>query len=61
MHRYFKTLPKVASYHQNVIIRYKKNLRAVFELQAPKAAIKGFFSCSYCCYNNVFANDWVGF
>ena len=27
--------------------------RAVFELQAPKAVIKGVFSRSYCCSGNV--------
>ena len=44
--------------------------RAVFELKAPKAVIKGIFSRQYCCYgsllchendNNVFTNDWIVF
>ena len=34
--------------------RYKKIHRAVFELQAPKVAIKGVFSRSYCGYGNLF-------
>ena len=42
-----------------------KNNRAVFQLQVPKAVIKGVISRSYCCYgkllyyehdNNVFTN-----
>ena len=46
-----------------------KNIHcAVFELQAPKAVIKGVFGRSYCCYgnllchendDNVFINDWA--
>ena len=28
-------------------------LRAVFELKAPKAVIKGVFRRSYCCYGNL--------
>ena len=48
----------------------KKFHRAVFELQAPKAVIKGAFSTSYCCYgnllsyekdNNVLTNSWAVF
>ena len=48
----------------------KKFHRAVFELQAPKAVIKGVFQRSYCCYgnllcqendDNVFTNDWAVF
>ena len=48
----------------------KKFYRAVFELQAPKAVIKGVFQRSYCCYgnllcqendDNVFTNDWAVF
>jgi len=45
-------------------------LRAVYELQAPKAVIKGVLIRSYCRYGNllchendnkVFTNDWVVF
>ena len=48
----------------------KKFHRAVFELKAPKAVIKGVFQRSYCCYgnllchendDNVFTNDWAVF
>ena len=48
----------------------KKFHRAVFELEAPKAIIKGVFKRSYCCYgnllrqendDNVFTNDWAVF
>ena len=48
----------------------KKIHRAVFELLAPKAVIKGVFSKSYSCYGNllchenntnVFTNDWEVF
>ena len=44
--------------------------RAVFELQTAKAANKGVFSRSYCCYGNlscyenvknVFTNGWALF
>ena len=31
----------------------KKFHRPVFEIQAPKAAVKGVFRRSYCCYGNV--------
>ena len=31
----------------------KKFYRAVFELQAPEAVIKGVFSKSYCCCGNL--------
>jgi len=48
----------------------KKFHLAVFELQAPKAVIKGVFSKLYFCYgnllchendNNMFSNGWAVF
>ena len=48
----------------------KKFYRAVFEIEALKAEIKGVFSRSQCCYGNllchennanVFSNDWAVF
>ena len=59
---FFKTLPKVASYNFHP--------STIFELQAPKAVIRGVFSRSCCCYgnllchendNNMFTNDWAIF
>jgi len=50
--------------------KIKKFHRAVFEIYAPKAGIKGVFSKYYCCYgnllchendNNVFTNGWAVF
>ena len=42
----------------------KKFHHAVFELQFPKAVIKGVFSRSYCCYGNLLSfrndNQWLG-
>ena len=48
----------------------KKFHRAVFELLAPNAVIKGVFRKQYCCYgnlfchendNNMFTNGWAVF
>ena len=48
----------------------RKIQRAVFEIHAKKAEIKGVFSRSYCCYGNllchendtnVFTGDWAAF
>ena len=35
----------------------KKFHRAVFEIKAPKAAIKGVFRRLYCCYGNVLCHE----
>ena len=52
------------------VYNIKKFHRVVFELKAPKAAIKGAFRRLYCCYENiscyengtnVFTNDRAAF
>ena len=35
----------------------KKNYRALFGLQVPKAVIKGVFSTTYCCYGNLLCHE----
>ena len=71
MYRFFLNFAKssILSCLSN-IDNIKKFHRAIFDLKAPKAVIKGVFSKLYCCYgnllchesgNNVFTNGWAVF
>ena len=42
---------------QSKVNNREKFHRAVFELQAPKAVIKGVFRRLYCCYNNLLGRE----